>query len=202
MINGNHSQERSYDGRTNTKKFTLSKKKRLLLRARSTLRTPCEQGSGCAGTVVSAPHAVEEFPWYLSALALRICACSPAAGQRIGSTGDWPVRSFCVAHHHVHRKQAGCFPLGASACNSSVLRQVTWWHASSLLSCHTACRVSCMDAQKIKSLQSHVNLRQNESGAVVVSSYLAFLTKTYEYNIPPHWFPAEISIKNLHIAAL
>lgn len=56
--------------------------------------------------------------------------------------------------------------------------------------------------RKRKSLQSHVNLGQNESVTAVISSSLAFLTKTYEYNIRLHRFPAEISIKDLYIAAL
>lgn len=153
MIKGKHSQERSYDGRTNTKKFMFSKRQRSLLHARSTLGTPCEQGSGCAGTVVSVSHAVEEFPWYLSPPVLSICACSPGVGQRIGSTGDWTVRGFRVVHHLIHCEQAWCSPLGASKRNSSVLRQsvsVIWpdVHVCSLQLCHTACRVSCMDVQK------------------------------------------------------
>lgn len=39
---------------------------------------------------------------------------------------------------------------------------------------------------KRKSLQSHVNLGQHESATAVISSSLAFPTKTFEYNIPLH----------------
>lgn len=50
-----------------------------------------------------------------------------------------------------------------------------------------------------KSLQSYVNLGQNESVNAVISSCLAFLTNIFEYNIPLQCFPAEISIKNVYI---
>lgn len=153
MINGKHSQEKSYDGRTHTKKFMFSKRQRSLLHARSTLGTPCEQGSGCAAAVTSLCQVVEEFPWYLFPLVLSICACSPGAGQRIGSTGDWTAKGFHVEHHHMHCEKAWCFPLGASECNSSVLWQnmsVIWpgVRVCFLQLCHTACRISCMDVQK------------------------------------------------------
>lgn len=185
----------------------FSKRQRSLLRARSSLGTPCKQGPGCAGAAVSTSHAVEEFPWYLSPLVLRICACSPAAGQRIESTGDWMGRDFCVVHHRTRCEQAWCFPLGASKGNSSVLKQrasVMWLGGmrppSGYVTQHAGSHAPM--CRKRKSLQSHVNLGQNESVTAVISSSLAFLTKTYEYNIPLHWFPAEISIKDLYIAAL
>lgn len=53
-----------------------------------------------------------------------------------------------------------------------------------------------------KSLQSYINLGQNESVTAVISGSLAFWTKTFKYSIPLHWFPAEICIRNLYIAAL
>ena len=54
----------------------------------------------------------------------------------------------------------------------------------------------------MKSLQNYIYLGQNESVTAVISSSLAFPTKTFEYIIPLYWFPAEISIKNLYIEAL
>ena len=161
-INGKHSQERSYDGRTIIKELTFSKMQWSLLLASSTLRTLCKQGSGCAGSVVSVFHAAEEFPWYLSPLVFSICACSPGAGQRIWSKGDWTAGGFHVMHNHIHCEQAWCFPLCASKSNCSVLRQrvSALWpgvHLCSLWLRHTACRVSCMNVQKNeKSAELHL----------------------------------------------
>lgn len=46
-----------------------------------------------------------------------------------------------------------------------------------------------------KSLQNYANLGQNKSATAIISSSLAFLTKTFEYNITLQRLPAEISIK-------
>lgn len=120
---------------------------------------------------------------------LSMCACSPGAGQTAGCTGAVSSKG----HHH-HCQQGWHFPLGDSKSNSSVLGQrlcrVADAHGCSLLLWEQ--RVWCLAVQE-KAADSH--LGQNESATAVISSSLAFLTKTFEYNIPLQRLPAEISIK-------
>lgn len=205
MINGKHSEQRPYDGRTSIKKFTFSERQRSLLHARSTLDTPCEQG-WCCGICVSCSWGISMV--FIPAGAQHLCLRSWSRTEnwvrrRLNSEGlpcsasphplweglmfpSWcqQARQLCIVRHRLCLSYDLMYTRAPSGYVTQHVGSQAWM-----------CR-------KRKSLQSYVNLGQIESVTAVISSSLAFLSKTFEYNIPLHWFPAEISIKNLYIAAL